>query len=395
MKLPRIKKRHCPGRVRGADQSGSILVIVLWISFGLVAITLMFGHSMFMEFRASDNRAAGIQAEQAIEGAARYARFLLSDLEEQGVLPDIETYQAGELTIGQATVWFVGRDPTEGRLNEPYFALVDEASRLNLNAATVEMLEALPRMTPEFAAAIVDWRDENEEITSGGAESETYHMRVPAYECKNADFETIDELKWVAGATDEILYGEDTNRNGLLDWNENDGSLNPPMDNQDGILDPGILEYVTVYTREPEQEGGGGGGGGGGQQQSGRGLVNVNSASSVVLTCLPGMEPAKADQIIAYREANDYPTDLNWLAEVIGGDVAGSISRFLTTKSYQVTADIAAVGKNGRGFRRVRFVFDLTEEAPKIVYRQDLSPLGWALGSQVVQQLSQSESNRR
>ena len=39
--------------------------------------------------------------------------------------------------------------------------------------------------------------------------------------------------------------------NGVLDPNENDGDANPPTDNMDGTLDPGLLEYVTVYTREP------------------------------------------------------------------------------------------------------------------------------------------------
>jgi hypothetical protein len=35
------------------------------------------------------------------------------------------------------------------------------------------MLSLLPRMTPELAAAIVDWRDTNEEVSDGGAEEET------------------------------------------------------------------------------------------------------------------------------------------------------------------------------------------------------------------------------
>jgi hypothetical protein len=55
---------------------------------------------------------------------------------------------------------------------------------------------------------------------------------------------------------------------------------------------------------------------------------------------------------------------------------------YITTHSYQFTADIAAVGPFGRGYRRVRFVFDLSEGAPKIIYRQDLTRLGWALGRQ-------------
>src|SRR5437867_2841411 len=40
------------------------------------------------------------------------------------------------------------------------------------------------------------------------------------------------------------LVGEDLNRNGVLDPNEND-------ENHDGLLEPGLLEYVTVYSREP------------------------------------------------------------------------------------------------------------------------------------------------
>ena len=50
--------------------------------------------------------------------------------------------------------------------------------------------------------------------------------------------------------------------------------------------------------------------------------------------------------------------------------------------SYQYTADIAAVGPYGRGYRRVKFVFDTSSGAPKIIYRQDLTHLGWALGKE-------------
>src|SRR2546425_11885080 len=64
---------------------------------------------------------------------------------------------------------------------------------------------------------------------------------------------------------------------------------------------------------------------------------------------------------------------------------------YITAHSYQFTADAAAVGHHGRGYRRVRFVFDTSEKtdagAPKILYRQDLTPLGWALGKDARQNL--------
>jgi hypothetical protein len=48
----------------------------------------------------------------------------------------------------------------------------------------------------------------------------------------------VDEVRLVYGATLEILYGEDVNRNGILDPNENDGDVTLPLDNADGRIDP-------------------------------------------------------------------------------------------------------------------------------------------------------------
>ena len=58
----------------------------------------------------------------------------------------------------------------------------------------------------------------------------------------------MDELRLVNGATMDILLGEDLNRNGILDPNEVD-------EDRDGVADPGMLEYVTVFSREPNTRG--------------------------------------------------------------------------------------------------------------------------------------------
>src|SRR5205807_1923424 len=86
-----------------------------------------------------------------------------------------------------------------------------------------------------------------------GAESSVYSMKRPAYSAKNADFESVEELALVNGADPTILYGEDTNLNHVLDPNEDDGTKTPPADDSNGKLDPGILEYVTVFSREPNK----------------------------------------------------------------------------------------------------------------------------------------------
>ena len=91
-------------------------------------------------------------------------------------------------------------------------------------------------MTTDFADAIMDWRGTN------GIVSLDYASL--GYVPKNAPFETVDELRLVYGATGDLLAGDDLNRNGVLDANEKDL-------NGTGEIDFGLLEYATVYTREP------------------------------------------------------------------------------------------------------------------------------------------------
>jgi type II secretory pathway component PulK len=460
-----VKLRHCQsGR---PAQRGSALIITLWVAFGLVALALYFGNSSSLDLRAADNRAASLEAEQAIEGAARYAAYLLGRLDQPGLLPDVKTYQCEAAAVGDASFWFIGRDPKVSQITTdlPYFSLVDEASKLNLNTVTAAMLELLPRMTPELAGAIVDWRDADSDLTEMGAEEETYLLKTPAYYAKNAPFESVDELRLVNGADAEILYGEDLNRNGVLDLNENDSNVSLPLDDRNGRLDPGVVEYLTAFTKEPLTTTNGtarvnirqntgenqelrtlleaalgtsraneimrqlGPGGGGGQtvtfnsvlefytrsrmtadefaliegdiysaqgNAAPQGLININTASEQVLACVPGIGTELAGSLVGYRQANSGRMNtVTWAAEILGPQNSAQAGRYLTGRSYQFTADIAAVGHLGRGYRRTRFVFDTSTGTPRIIYRQDLSDFGWALGKQARLQQQQLAMNSR
>ena len=416
------------------NERGSALIIVLWVCLGLVSIALYFAHSMSFEVRAADNRLSGLQAEQAIAGAARYASNILYNLQTPGLIPDENSYQRERVAVGEASFWFVGRSDQQTALDEPWFGFVDEASKLNLNTATAAMLELLPHMTPELAAAIIDWRDSNSTVSDGGAEDETYQRLTPPYRCKNANFESVDELRLVHGMDTEILYGDDANMNGALDPNENDGDNSAPNDDRNGVLDPGILEYLTVWSRESTA---------GftnvntrtnlailladtfGNSRANQilgplaqtqypnmvdfylasrmtrneldqvvelivattnttgsipGLVNINTASEAVLQCIPGIGTQFSSTVVAYRLGNTDLKSIAWLVEVIGSEAARLAGPYITTRSYQFTADIAATGRFGRGYQRAKFVFDTSDATPRIAYRQDLTPLGWALG---------------
>jgi len=424
-------------------ESASVLIIVLWISIGLVSIALYFANAMTYELRASDNRASGLTTDQAIEGAARYVGFVLANYATNGAVPAKTQYNCEAVPVGDAHFWLIGRDPSGKPSAEPYFGLIDEGSKLNLNSANTNVLYYLPNMTPDFAQAIVDWRSTN----SSGAYAMTYSQA--GYLEKNAPFETVDELRMVYGANMDLLAGDDINRNGVLDANEKSLGGN-------GQVNPGLFEYATVYTREPNFHSDGtsltnvneatedqlrtlfenagvanansianaisnrrGGTFSGllnfclvcrlqGMSSDDfariaddvttsssayiRGRVNVNTASAEVLTALlmgVGLDEntasSTAQTLVTYRQQN--PNNLGsvaWLIDALG-NTSSAVNAlaggdYVTTRSFQFTADIAAVGPFGRGYRRVRFVFDTSDGTPKIIYRQDLSRLGWALG---------------
>ena len=471
---------------RGRSRRGSVLIIVMWTCLGLVALTLYFANSMSSELRAADNRVTEVESRQAVAGGIRYAGYVLANFAANGAVPNLADYKSEALPVGEAQFWLIGRDNSQTPTTEPVFGLIDEASKLNLNTATRAMLTELPGMTPDLVEAIISWRRVANAQAAGGDPAETgggsdnvYARLDPPRLNKGGPFESVDELRLVDGATLDILLGEDTNRNGARDANEDDGDASAPRDNQDGQLLAGLLEYVTVYSRQPntradgtrrvnvtngngqnrqqliqlllskniEQQrvaaivnnafgpatapggpgggvfpGGRGGPGGGQGGQPARpdltsvaefmvasqmtaeefglihadittatgatqqGLINVNTASEAVLACIPGIGLDNAATLAAYRVAHpDGLTSFAWLTQVLPPAAIRQAGRYLTDQSYQFTADVAAVGRFGRGYCREKVIFDTRTGTPRIIYHQDLSASGWALGAQVRQ----------
>jgi DNA uptake protein ComE-like DNA-binding protein len=445
-------------RTSNRSERGSVLVLVLWIALGLVTLTVYFANSSSFELQAADNRTSGIISDQAIDGAARYVTFVLANYATNGTMPGQQYYQSANVPVGEAHFWLIGRDTNSPPTNpdQVFFGLTDENGKLNLNTATLPMLQSLPNIDSQFAANIITWRTNDD--TSGGVGPEEYAMLNPAYSPKEQPFESTEELRLVYGSDITTLVGEDANRNGALDPTEKDL-------NRNSQVDPGILEDVTVYSKEPnthpdgsalinvrtvsgtkQQElqslletnltsdraaavmrqltggnGGPGGNNGGGTTfrsplqfylRSGMtadefatiadqittvtnsiidGRININTANPAVLYCIPGISNY-VDQVVSYRQANpDKLTSIAWVIDATGltgndaTTLATQIGNRITTKSYQFMADVAAVGPYGRGYRRVRFIFDTSGGTPRIIYRRDMTHLGWALGKNVRQ----------
>jgi general secretion pathway protein K len=79
--------------------------------------------------------------------------------------------------------------------------VIDEAGKLNVNTATREQLMALPYMEMPIADAILDWRDDDENVRAEGAERGYYENLPFSYTIRNGPFRTIRELLCVKGVT--------------------------------------------------------------------------------------------------------------------------------------------------------------------------------------------------
>lgn len=141
------------------------------------------------------------------------------------------------------------------------YGITDECSKLDLNAASdVQLRTLFERVIPQDATnaidinvlvdSLMDWREPGANPRPNGAKDEYYKELDPPYRCKSAPFSTIEELLLVKGFTAWVVFGEDYNRNGLLELNENDGDASFPPDNSDGALFAGIAPYLTLWSRE-------------------------------------------------------------------------------------------------------------------------------------------------
>jgi len=157
-----------------------------------------------------------------------------------------------------------------------------------------------------LADAILDFIDSDDTPRTNGCESEYYTALSPSYPAKNSPLESLDELLLVRGVTPEYLYGEDFNRNGLLDPNENDGDASWPPDNADGALQLGWSAYLTVFGREKNTRWDG----------TNRININDNNLADLYDKLEQEFDATVAQFVIAYRVSSQAQATANQLSGV-------------------------------------------------------------------------------
>lgn len=249
------------------SRRGSVLLVVLVVVVLLALGAYTFSEFMVVEAEATNMYGRATQSRAFADSGIELAASLLAQRADstpesyyhnptwfQGVLMRDAVSPRGRGRFSLISP--VESDPAARTVR---FGLIDESQKLNLNSilklgvdATTarNMLGGIPGMTEEIADAILDWIDPDDNVREFGAESEYYLTLNPPYEPTNGPLQSLDELLLVKGMTPWLLFGEDANRNGLLDPNENDGDLRPPIDNADGVLQHGLSAYLTIFSRE-------------------------------------------------------------------------------------------------------------------------------------------------
>jgi len=423
---------------------GTVLIVTMVVCFALAGSVIVLCRSMRVEVQASANTAASLEAASVARGAEQYVLALLTGYKDQ--IREMNEDEFAAVPVGNGCFWLLRPDYEDAQL--PLFGLMEESAKLNLVGVTYDELLRLPGMTDEAASSIMDWIDEDSNVERDGAEDEYYLSLPDSYYCKNAPFETVEELLMVRGMYRDMLYGDGTAPPLGERIAARDVSRNLFSDPQ---LARGIFDLVTVYTSEPNTSEEGvelvninrldrsntrnqfrdrlrqrldrtradqiAAAAGStrftsifqlyfaarlkpeeldaiqddltvtsGQRRTR--LVNINTAPPAVLRSMDGLDDEDADKLIAARTGLDPTSDsIAWAADALGEAKAMAIGPRVTWKTYQYSADILAASGNGRAFKRVRIVVDAAGGTPQIVYRRDLTERGWPMDRAILAQL--------
>ena len=231
-------------------ERASVVVVVVWsvaIAAVLVAATQVVTFRQAVVGRETLARVQARWAARAgVEQMIAIMEFHLKNADPDdpmAVVRDMEEHAIGETATGS---WDI-RHYLDGI---QWAGPMDEGAKLNINVATRLALTNLPGMTPDVVDAIIDWRDENDEVEGLGAERDYYSNRSLGYRPRNGNFRSLAELELVAGAWPDNVRGEDWNLNGRLDPNEDDGPKSFPNDKPDGKLDGGWSQYLTAFSKQ-------------------------------------------------------------------------------------------------------------------------------------------------
>lgn len=284
-------------------ENGIALFLVLWVLTLLSVIVGEFCYAMRTEVNITRNFKEEIQAYYIAEAGLYFAvtEFIKAEKSPQKA-PDMEEEEEEKIR------WRINADIPAIEFEQGWFKvnIGNESGKININKATPGLLKILLNgfdLEEEagniIVDSIMDWRDKDKLHRLNGAEDDYYNSLPEPYECKDGDFESLEELLLVRGVTPEIFHG-------------------------------GLKDMVIIFQDKDDTSRNKGRGRS--KKKSNFNKININAANPRMLLALPLMTEDLVKEIIEYRKENDFKS-LNELLTLLGPEVYGAIKSYITLKT--------------------------------------------------------------
>ena len=198
------------------NSQGVALVMVLWVITILSVVVLEFCYAMRTEVNITRNYQEELRLYAAAQGSAQRAIAELILKHDPRMQQLRKTVQEGEVPA-ESREWVTdGREyPLPFEEVEGVVRVLGEAGKVNINRVSDAVLRkimntlGLEGEARDMAVdSILDWRDPDDFIRINGAENEYYQSLKEPYDCKNGNFDSVEELLLVRGITPELFYGK-------------------------------------------------------------------------------------------------------------------------------------------------------------------------------------------
>jgi len=338
------------GKRINSDCRGVVLVMVLWVITILSVVVLEFCFAMRTEVNITRNYQEDLRLYAAAQGTVQRAIAELVFKHDPRMQQLRKNPTEGEIPPENKEWVTDGREyrvPFEGA--EGVVRVLGEAGKVNINSISDSRLRKIMNTLGLEGEArdivvdsILDWRDPDDFIRINGAENEYYNSLKEPYDCKNANFDSVEELLLVRGITPELFYGK------KIKGKEGEEKKEEPV---------ALKDIFSIYAT--------------GEQ------IDINSTSLPVLRVVLGLPLDVCRRMIEKREEKGFeniqdlvqrvPEILPFLSEVQRLILFGAMNPYYTIEARGRGRE----GNSGRGVRAVVKVDSNEKEGYKIVQWMD------------------------
>ena len=332
----------------GLGRRGIALILVLWVLTLLSVLVMEFCFSMRTEINITRNFKEAGQLYFYAQGGIQRAIAETIYRKDPAIHARRQNLKA-EDSSGIDLEWRLDGTPHtlpfEGADVE--VRVKNESGRINLNQATDVIIRKVVKYFLEAGEqrdtvvdSILDWRDPDDLHRINGAENDYYRSLPEPYDCKNANFDSVEELLLVRGITPELFFGKRVKRE----------------EGEEEIPVVGLKDLFTVFSTAAN--------------------VDINSAPLEVILVLFGIPTDLAKRVVEAREEQPFTnlSDLSLRVPDLVPFLPGVQLVYSQTTPYFNIASLAKMktGQSARGLECVVKIDGQEKSGFKMVMWKDI-----------------------